>query len=106
MTLFTHPEFDRHETVSFCHDAETSLRAIIAVHNTNLGKGLGGCRMWPYASEAEALTDVLRLSRGMTYKAALAGLPQGGGKSVIIGDRSEEHTSELQSLMRLQSAVF
>src|SRR3546814_12800345 len=68
MTLFTHPEFDRHETVSFCHDAETGLRAIIAVHNTNLGKGLGGFRMWPYASEAEALTDVLRLSRGMTYK--------------------------------------
>jgi leucine dehydrogenase len=99
MTPFTHPEFDQHETVSFCHDAATGLRAIIAVHNTNLGKGLGGCRMWPYASDADALTDVLRLSRGMTYKAALAGLPQGGGKSVIIGDPRKDKTPELMRAM-------
>lgn len=95
MTLFSHPEFDSHETVSHCHDARSGLRAIIAVHNTQLGRGLGGCRMWPYASEEEALTDVLRLSRGMTYKAALAGLPQGGGKSVIIGDPRKDKTPEL-----------
>jgi leucine dehydrogenase len=95
MQLFSHPEFDAHETVSFCHDAATGLRAIIAVHNTHLGKALGGCRMWPYASEAEALTDALRLSRGMTYKAALAGLPQGGGKSVIIGDPRRDKTPAL-----------
>ncbi|HEX4895338.1 MAG TPA: Glu/Leu/Phe/Val dehydrogenase dimerization domain-containing protein [Solimonas sp.] len=99
MSLFQHPEFDGHETVSFCHDAATGLRAIIAVHDTHLGKGLGGCRMWPYASEAEALTDVLRLSRGMTYKAALAGLPQGGGKSVIIGDPRRDKTPELMRAM-------
>ncbi|HET8883377.1 MAG TPA: Glu/Leu/Phe/Val dehydrogenase dimerization domain-containing protein [Solimonas sp.] len=99
MTVFSHSEFDQHETVSFCHDAASGLRAIIAVHNTNLGKGLGGCRMWPYASEDEALTDVLRLSRGMTYKAALAGLPQGGGKSVIIGDSRRDKTPELMRAM-------
>ncbi|MGH8445131.1 MAG: Glu/Leu/Phe/Val dehydrogenase dimerization domain-containing protein [Solimonas sp.] len=99
MALFSHPEFDHHETVSYCHDAASGLRAIIAVHNTNLGKGLGGCRMWPYRSEAEALTDVLRLSRGMTYKAALAGLPQGGGKSVIIGDPRQDKTPALLRAM-------
>jgi leucine dehydrogenase len=99
MQLFSHPEFDRHETVSFCFDADSGLRAIIAVHNTRLGKALGGCRMWPYASEADALTDALRLSRGMTYKAALAGLPQGGGKSVIIGDPRREKTPALMHAM-------
>lgn len=99
MPLFEHPEFDHHETVSYCHDAASGLRAIIAVHNTHLGKGLGGCRMWPYASDDEALTDVLRLSRGMTYKAALAGLPQGGGKSVIIGDPRREKTPAMMRAM-------
>ncbi|WP_028080338.1 Glu/Leu/Phe/Val dehydrogenase dimerization domain-containing protein [Solimonas soli] len=99
MAVFSHPEFDHHETVSWCHDAASGLRALIAVHNTHLGKGLGGCRMWPYRSEAEALTDVLRLSRGMTYKAALAGLPQGGGKSVIIGDPRRDKTPELMRAM-------
>ncbi|HEY0973580.1 MAG TPA: Glu/Leu/Phe/Val dehydrogenase dimerization domain-containing protein [Solimonas sp.] len=94
MALFAHPEFDGHETVSYCHDARSGLRAIIAVHDTRLGRALGGCRMWPYASDDEALTDVLRLSRGMTYKAALAGLPQGGGKSVIIGDPRRDKTPE------------
>ncbi|WP_370305209.1 Glu/Leu/Phe/Val dehydrogenase dimerization domain-containing protein [Sinimarinibacterium flocculans] len=99
MQLFSHPEFDAHETVSFCFDAAAGLRAIIAVHDTHLGKALGGCRMWPYASEADALTDALRLSRGMTYKAALAGLPQGGGKSVIIGDPRRDKTPELMRAM-------
>jgi leucine dehydrogenase len=99
MPLFEHPEFDHHETVSYCHDAVSGLRGIIAVHSTHLGPGLGGCRMWPYASDDEALTDVLRLSRGMTYKAALAGLPQGGGKSVIIGDPRKDKTPELMRAM-------
>lgn len=75
-----------HEHVLFCNDQATGLKAIIAVHNTTLGPSLGGTRMWSYASEAEALTDVLRLSRGMTYKSSLAGLNLGGGKAVIIGD--------------------
>lgn len=90
MALFTHPEFDGHEDVVFCHDKPSGLKAIIAIHNTRRGPALGGCRMWPYAGkdggEGEALTDVLRLSRGMTYKSALAELPYGGGKSVVIGD--------------------
>lgn len=75
-----------HEEVLFCFDRTTGLRAIIAVHDTTLGPALGGTRMWPYASELDALSDVLRLSRGMTYKSALAGLDLGGGKAVIIGD--------------------
>lgn len=75
-----------HEQVLFCNDNETGLKAIIAIHNTTLGPALGGTRMWNYATEAEAYTDVLRLSRGMTYKAAASGLNLGGGKAVIIGD--------------------
>ncbi len=86
MTVFSHREFDGHERVVFAQDAESGLKAILAVHNTNRGPALGGCRFWSYASDEEALTDVLRLSRGMTYKSALAGLPLGGGKSVVIGD--------------------
>jgi leucine dehydrogenase len=86
MSVFTHEEFDGHEEVVFCYDRASGLRAIIAIHNTALGPALGGCRMWPYADEAAALTDVLRLSKGMTYKSALAGLALGGGKSVILGD--------------------
>ena len=86
MTPFSHPEFDGHEEVAFCNDAESGLKAIIAIHNTNRGPALGGCRMWPYESDDAALTDALRLSRGMTYKSALAGLDMGGGKSVIIGN--------------------
>lgn len=77
-----------HEQVVFCRDAESGLRAIIAIHDSSLGPALGGCRLYDYATEADALRDVLRLSRGMTYKAAVSGLDLGGGKSVIIGDRS------------------
>jgi len=95
MAVFAHPEFDDHRQVVFCHDPAVGLRAIIAIHNTNRGPALGGCRMWPYASEAEAITDVLRLSRGMTYKAAMADLPLGGGKSVIIGNSKTDKTPEL-----------
>ncbi|WP_119166453.1 Leu/Phe/Val dehydrogenase [Algihabitans albus] len=86
MPVFCHPEFDAHEKVLFGHDPETGLKAIIALHNTSRGPALGGCRLWAYESDEAALTDVLRLSRGMTYKSALADLPFGGGKSVIIGD--------------------
>ncbi len=75
-----------HEQLLFCNDNETGLKAIIAVHNTVLGPALGGTRMWNYTSETEALNDVLRLSRGMTYKNAISGLNLGGGKAVIIGD--------------------
>lgn len=75
-----------HEQVVFCHDHAAGLKAIIAIHNTVLGPALGGTRMWNYATEQEALTDVLRLSRGMTFKAAISGINLGGGKAVIIGD--------------------
>jgi leucine dehydrogenase len=75
-----------HEQVVFCHDEATGLKAIIGIHNTVLGPALGGTRMWNYATEQEAITDVLRLSRGMTFKAAISGLNLGGGKAVIIGD--------------------
>ncbi|WP_242926357.1 Glu/Leu/Phe/Val family dehydrogenase [Pontibacter vulgaris] len=84
-----------HEKVVFCHDHETGLKAIIGIHNTVLGPALGGTRMWSYASDAEALDDVLRLSRGMTYKAAISGLNLGGGKAVIIGDAKKDKTEAL-----------
>lgn len=78
-----------HEQILFCNDNATGLKAIIAIHNTVLGPSLGGTRMWNYKNEMEALTDVLRLSRGMTYKSSVAGLNLGGGKAVIIGDASK-----------------
>lgn len=84
-----------HEQVVFCNDKETGLKAIIAIHNTVLGPALGGTRMWNYSSEAEALNDVLRLSRGMSYKAAISGLNLGGGKAVIIGDSYNDKSEAL-----------
>jgi leucine dehydrogenase len=99
MALFEHPDFDQHEHVAFCHDPQSGLHAIIAVHNTQLGPSLGGCRMFPYASSDEALTDVLRLSMGMSYKAAMANLPQGGGKAVIIGDPRQHKSVDLMRAM-------
>jgi leucine dehydrogenase len=84
-----------HEQVLFCQDEATGLKAIIAVHNTTLGPSLGGTRMWNYATEQEALNDVLRLSRGMTYKSSLAGLNLGGGKAVIIGDSRTQKSEAL-----------
>jgi leucine dehydrogenase len=95
MTVFSHRDFDGHERIVFAHDAASGLRAIIAVHSTRLGPAAGGCRMWPYASDDEALADVLRLSRGMTYKNAVAGLDLGGGKAVIIADPKTQKTTEL-----------
>lgn len=84
-----------HEQVVFCYDKETGLKAIIAIHNTVLGPALGGTRMWMYNNEAEALNDVLRLSRGMTYKASISGLNLGGGKAVIIGDSKKDKSESL-----------
>ncbi len=84
-----------HEQVVFSEDHATGLRTIIAIHSTALGPALGGTRFYPYADQAAALTDVLRLSRGMTYKAAIAGVPLGGGKAVIIGDPAELKTAGL-----------
>lgn len=90
-----------HENILFCYDPHTRLKAIIAVHDTTLGPAIGGTRMWQYATEAEALTDVIRLSRGMTYKNAIAGLNAGGGKAVIIGDaRTEKNEWLLRSFGR------
>jgi leucine dehydrogenase len=99
MSVFEHKEFDNHEHVAFYNDKESGLQAIIAVHNTNLGPSLGGCRMWPYKNSAEALNDVLRLSRGMTYKAAMADLKLGGGKSVIIGDPRRMKSADMMHSM-------
>lgn len=84
-----------HEQVVFCRDERTGLRAIIAIHDTTLGPGLGGTRFYPYAHESLALTDALRLSEGMTYKAAGAGVPLGGAKAVIIGDPATQRTEAL-----------
>jgi leucine dehydrogenase len=97
MSVFSHIEFDHHEQVVYGHDQASGLKAIIAIHNRNLGPALGGCRMWPYASDEEALRDVLRLSRGMSYKSALARLPLGGGKAVIIGN---PHTGKSEALFQ------
>ncbi|MFK7922619.1 MAG: Glu/Leu/Phe/Val dehydrogenase [Bacteroidia bacterium] len=92
-SLFDSMQTYDHEMVVHCNDNASGLRAIVAVHNTTLGPAMGGVRMWNYASEAEAITDALRLSRGMTLKNALAGINVGGGKAVIIGD-ARKHKSE------------
>jgi len=84
-----------HEEIIFCSDSKTKLKAIIAVHSTELGPGLGGCRMWNYKNDIAAIKDVLRLSRGMTYKASITGLNLGGGKAVIIGDSSKDKTEQM-----------
>ena len=84
-----------HEQIAYFCDPHSGLKGIVAIHNTILGPALGGCRMWKYASEEEALVDVLRLSKGMTYKAAIAGLNLGGGKAVIIGDSKKEKSEDL-----------
>lgn len=93
--VFGQLSFDNHEQVVFCNDKDTGLKAIIGIHNTVLGPALGGTRMWNYSSEWEALNDVLRLSRGMTFKSAITGLNLGGGKAVIIGDAKKDKTPEL-----------
>lgn len=93
--VFNHPSFDHHEQIVYCHDPETGLKAIIGIHSTVLGPALGGTRMWPYEDESIALWDVLRLSRGMSFKASLAGLNLGGGKAVIMADSRTDKTPEM-----------
>ena len=93
--VFGQLSFNDHEQIIFCNDKDTGLRAIIGIHNTVLGPALGGTRMWNYTTEWDALNDVLRLSRGMSFKAAITGLNLGGGKAVIIGDAKTQKTPEL-----------
>lgn len=93
--VFGQVSFDGHEQVVFCNDKDTGLKAIIGIHNTVLGPALGGTRMWNYTNEWEALNDVLRLSRGMSFKSSISGLNLGGGKAVIIGDAKKQKTPEL-----------
>jgi len=102
MNIFEHIERRDHEQVVFCYDEVTGLKAIVAIHDTTLGPALGGTRMWNrYANDGEALTDALRLSRGMTYKSAAAGLNLGGGKAVIIGDsKTDKHEALWRSYGR------
>ncbi len=95
MSVFDHAEFDRHEAIHFFDDPSSGLKAIVAVHSTALGPAAGGCRRWQYASDSDAITDVLRLSRGMTYKNAIAGLPFGGGKAVILASNDSPKSPHL-----------
>src|SRR6202043_2438904 len=97
--MLSHPDYDGHEALLFAQDAASGLRALIAIHDATLGPAFGGCRMYPYASEQHALTDALRLSRGMTYKAAICELPYGGGKAVIIADPRRDKTPALLHAM-------
>ena len=100
------PDFDDHEQVVFGSEAACALHAIIAIHSTVLGPAAGGCRMWPYATTSEAVVDALRLSRGMSYKNAMANLPFGGGKSVIIGDpRTGKTPAALAAFGRLVDSL-
>jgi leucine dehydrogenase len=103
--IFDMREFDGHELVVFGHDVPTGLRAIIAIHSTVLGPAAGGCRMWPYASTAEAVADVLRLSRGMSYKNAMAGLEFGGGKAVILADPRKKTPELLEAFGRFVDSL-
>ena len=94
-TPWDYPDFDAHEALHFVTDRASGLRAIIALHSTHLGPAAGGTRLWHYADPADALTDALRLSRGMSYKNAMAGLPLGGGKAVILADEARTKTPEM-----------
>ena len=93
--VFQQTYSDGFEQIVYCSDSRVGLKAIISLHSTVLGAATGGCRMWNYANEQEALTDVLRLSKGMTYKASISGLNWGGGKAVIMGDPKTQKTPEL-----------
>nr|WP_298719601.1 Glu/Leu/Phe/Val dehydrogenase dimerization domain-containing protein [uncultured Steroidobacter sp.] len=104
--MFDHPSFDQHERVVFAHDAATGLRAIVAVHSSARGPAAGGCRLWHYNSTHDALGDVLRLSRGMSYKNAMAGLPLGGGKAVVMIDADRPKTpAMLEAFGRLVESL-
>ncbi len=103
LTPWGFPDFDAHEALHFIAEPESGLRAIIAVHSTHLGPAAGGTRFWSYADDADALTDALRLSRGMSYKNAMAGLPLGGGKAVILA--SEQRTKSPEQLAAFGKAI-
>lgn len=105
MGLFQFVESMGHEQVVYCHDPASGLKAIISIHDTTLGPALGGTRLLPYKTEEEALNDVLRLSRGMTYKAACAGLHLGGGKAVIIADPSQKSEALFRSYGRFVESL-
>ena len=106
MTLFDSAAFEGHESVNAVFDEKTGLKTIIAVHSTARGPAAGGCRMWPYASSEEALTDALRLSRAMSYKNAVADIAHGGGKAVIIGDsRTQKSPALFEAFGRAVEAV-
>ncbi|HUP85732.1 MAG TPA: Glu/Leu/Phe/Val dehydrogenase dimerization domain-containing protein [Acidimicrobiales bacterium] len=106
MAIFDRLEADGYEQVVFCHDRASGLRAVIAIHSTRLGPALGGTRFFPYVSEDDAVEDVLRLAKGMTYKAAAAGLDLGGGKAVIIGDpRMDKSEALLRAYARFVDAL-
>jgi len=98
--MWSHPDFDDHETIHFFTDRDSGLRAIIAVHSTHRGPSSGGVRFWTYARDEDALTDALRLSRGMSYKNAMAGLPIGGGKGVILSDGTAKTAEQLRAFGR------
>lgn len=100
MELWKNKAFDKHKTVAFVSDAETGLRAIIAIHALRFGKALGGVRFYDYKNEGEALTDVLRLSRAMTLKAAINNIPLGGGKAVILGNSADYEGAEREALLK------
>ncbi|MEV8466580.1 Glu/Leu/Phe/Val dehydrogenase dimerization domain-containing protein [Fluviibacterium sp. DFM31] len=103
--MFTHPDFDAHEMVTWIQDPHTGLRAVIAVHSTALGPGMGGCRLWTYPDAAAGLTDVLRLSRGMSLKNAMADLALGGGKAVIFGPVPEDAAARREAFRAFGRAV-
>src|SRR4051812_16339244 len=95
LEVFANLEKYGHEQLALFTNKDVGLKAIVAIHNTTLGPALGGCRMWSYASDLDAIEDCLRLSRGMTYKAAAAGLNLGGGKAVIVGDAKKQKSEGL-----------
>jgi len=97
--MFDSKYFEDHEQLSFFYDKVTGLKAVIALHNTENGPAIGGCRMWPHVSMENAIDDAMRLSRGMTYKAAISGLPLGGAKAVIIGDAQCDKSPQLLQAM-------
>lgn len=105
MKIFSQVETFGHEQVVYCYDRNSNLKAIIAIHDTTLGPALGGTRLLPYEDENEALKDVLRLSRGMTYKAACAGLALGGGKAVIIADPSQKSEAMFRAYGRFINSL-
>jgi leucine dehydrogenase len=105
MAVFDAVDFDAHEGVHFFDDPKTGLKAIIVIHSTHLGPAAGGCRYWTYPSDNEALTDALRLSRGMSYKNAMAGLPLGGGKAVILKNGADKDEAFLEAFGRAVDAL-